>query len=77
MEMGRWGEKVNLLSYTFGKHLDMSSLTGVDLSSTEVRNADAAVISVALEKNVSLTYLDLNFNTFEYDGASSLSLALT
>ena len=66
-----------MLSYTFGMHLDMSSLTEVDLSSTEVRNAGAAVISVALEKNSSLTYLDLNFNKFESDGASFLSWALT
>ena len=61
--------------YTFGTHLDMSSLTEVDLSSAKTRNVGAAVISVVLEKNSSLTHLDLSFNAF--DGvASCLSKAL-
>ena len=62
---------------TFGMHLDMSSLTKVDLSSTDIQDAGAAAISVVLENNSSLTYLDLSFNKIDADGASSLSKALT
>ena len=62
---------------TFGMHLDMSSLTKVDLSSTDIQDAGAAAISVVLENNSSLTYLDLSFNNIDADGASSLSKALT
>ena len=70
-------EEISLtcFEYTFGTHLDVSSLTEVDLSSAEIRNVGAAVISVILEKNSSLTHLDLSFNVF--DGVvSSLSKAL-
>ena len=67
--------ELTCLEYTFGTHLDMSSLTEVDLSSAKIRNVGAAVISVVLEKNSSLTHLDLSFNAFE-DVVSSLSKAL-
>ena len=67
--------RLTCFEYTFGTHLDMSSLTEVDLSSAKIKNVGAAVISVVLEKNSSLTHLDLSFNAF--DGvASSLSKAL-
>ncbi|XP_073249843.1 uncharacterized protein [Porites lutea] len=62
---------------TFGMHLDMSSLTKVDLSTTDIQDAGAAAISVVLENNSSLTYLDLSFNNINGDGAFSLSKALT
>ena len=66
--------RLTCFEYTFGTHLDMSSLTEVDLSSAKIKNVGAAVISVVLEKNSSLTHLDLSFNAF--DGvASSLSKA--
>ena len=65
--------RLTRLRYTFGKHLDMSSLTEVDLSSADVMNAGAVVISVVLEKNSSLTHLDLSFNGIDEDVASSLS----
>ncbi|CAH3193879.1 unnamed protein product [Porites evermanni] len=75
---GKWKDEERELTcfeYTFGTHLDMSSLTEVDLSSAEIQNFGAAVISVVLEKNSSLTHLDLSFNLF--DGvAPSLSKAL-
>ena len=64
------------LKYAFGKHLDMSSLTEVDLSSADVMNTGAVVISVVLEKNSSLTHLNLSFNSIDQDVASSLSKAL-
>ena len=67
--------ELTCLEYTFGTHLDMSSLTEVDLSSAEISDFGAAVISVVLEKNSSLTHLDLSFNAFE-DVVSSLSKAL-
>ena len=74
----KWKDEERSLTcfeYTFGTHLDMSSLTEVDLSSAKIRNVGAAVISVVLEKNSSLTHLDLSFNVF--DGVvSSLSKAL-
>ena len=74
----KWKDEERSLTcfeYTFGTHLDMSSLTEVDLSSAKIRNVGAAVISVVLEKNSSLTHLDLSFNAF--DGvASCLSKAL-
>ena len=74
----KWKDEERSLTcfeYTFGTHLDMSSLTEVDLSSATIRNVGAAVISVVLEKNSSLTHLDLSFNAF--DGVvSSLSKAL-
>ena len=70
-------ENVTCSEHTFGMHLDMSSLTKVDLSYTEVLNVGAAVISVVLEKNSSLTDLDFSFNGVDSDGASSLSRALT
>ena len=67
--------RLTCFEYTFGTHLDMSSLTEVDLSSAKIKNVGAAVISVVLEKNSSLTHLDLSFNAF--DGVvSSLSKAL-
>ena len=68
--------RLTCLEYTFGTHLDMSSLTEVDLSSAEIENVGAAVISVILEKNSSLTHLDLSFNSIDQDVASSLSKAL-
>ena len=70
-------ETVTCSEHTFGMHLDMSSLTEVDLSYTEVGDVGAAVISVVLEKNSSLTDLDFSFNGVNSDGASSLSRALT
>ena len=73
----KWKDERELtcFEYTFGTHLDMSSLTEVDLSSAEIQNSGAAVISVVLEKNSSLTHLDLSFNLF--DGVvPSLSKAL-
>ena len=74
----KWKDRergLTFFEYTFGTHLDMSSLTEVDLSSAKIRNVGAAVISVVLEKNSSLTHLDLSFNAFE-DVVSSLSKAL-
>ena len=68
--------RLTCLEYTFGTHLDMSSLTEVDLSSAEIENVGAVVISVILEKNSSLTHLDLSFNSIDQDVASSLSKAL-
>ena len=68
--------ELTCLEYTFGTHLDMSSLTEVDLSSAKIRNVGAAVISVVLEKNSSLTHLDLSFNYIHEDVASLLSKAL-
>ena len=65
--------RLTCLEYTFGTHLDMSSLTEVDLSSAEIENVGAVVISVVLEKNSSLTHLDLSFNGIDEDVASSLS----
>ena len=62
---------------TFGMHLDMSSLTKVDLSCSGLKDAGAAAISVVLENNSSLTYLDLSFNDIDADGAVCLSTALT
>ena len=70
-------ETVTCSKHTFGMHLDMSSLTEVDLSYTEVADVGANVISVVLEKNSSLTDLDFSFNGVSSDGASSLSRALT
>ena len=74
----KWEDEERSLTcfeYTFGTHLDVSSLTEVDLSFAKIRNVGAAVISVVLEKNSSLTHLDLSFNAF--DGVvSSLSKAL-
>ena len=70
-------ETVTCSEHTFGMHLDMSSLTEVDLSYTEVVDVGANVISVVLEKNSSLTDLDFSFNGVNSDGASSLSRALT
>ena len=70
-------ENLTCSEHTFGMHLDMSSLTEVDLSYTEVEDVGAAVISVVLEKNSSLTDLDFSFNGVNSDGASSLSRALT
>ena len=74
-----WNEEKRLTcsENTFGMHLDMSSLTKVDLSSTEIKDAGAAAISVVLENNSSLTYLDLSFNKINADGTFSLSKALT
>ena len=74
----KWKDRergLTFFEYTFGTHLDMSSLTEVDLSSAEISDFGAAVISVVLEKNSSLTHLDLSFNAFE-DVVSSLSKAL-
>ena len=70
-------ENLTCSEHTFGMHLDMSSLTEVDLSYTDVEDVGAAVISVVLEKNSSLTDLDFSFNGVNSDGASSLSRALT
>ena len=73
-----WEEEfVTCSHYTFGMHLDMSSLTEVDLSSTKISDIGAAVISVVLEKNSSITDLDLSFNRIYSSGASCLSRALT
>ena len=72
----KWKDKKRVLTclrYTFGMHLNMSSLTEVDLSSAEICNVGAVVISMVLEKNSSLTHLDLSFNDIEHDVASSLS----
>ena len=72
----KWKDRERSLTcfeYTFGTHLDMSSLTEVDLSSAEIENVGAVVISVVLEKNSSLTHLDLSFNGIDEDVASSLS----
>ena len=68
--------RLTCLEYTFSTHLDMSSLTEVDLSSAEIGSVGAAVISVVLEKNSSLTHLDLSFNCIHQDVASPLSKAL-
>ena len=76
---GKWKDRERRLScfeYTFGTHLDMSSLTEVDLSSAEISDFGAAVISVVLERNSSLTHLDLSFNCIHEDVASLLSKAL-
>ena len=70
------GRRLTFFEYTFGTHLDMSSLTKVDLSSAEIIHFGAAVISVVLEKNSSLTHLDLSFNGIYQDAASLLSKAL-
>ena len=66
-----WNEEKRLTcsENTFGMHLDMSSVTKVDLSSTEIKDAGAAAISVVLENNSSLTYLDLSSNKIYSDGA--------
>ena len=75
----KWEDEERSLTcfeYTFGTHLDVSSLTEVDLSFAKIRNVGAAVISVVLEKNSSLTHLDLSFNSIDQDVASSLSKAL-
>ena len=69
-------ERLTCLEYTFGTHLDMSSLTEVDLSSAKIADVGAAVISVVLEEHSSLTHLDLSFNSIDQDVASSLSKAL-
>jgi len=68
--------RLTCLRYTFGTHLDMSSLTEVDLSSAKIADVGVAVISVVLEKNSSLTHLDLSFNCIHQDVVSSLSKAL-
>ena len=76
---GKWKDRERRLTcfeYTFGTHLDMSSLTEVDLSSAEINDFGAAVISVVLERNSSLTHLDLSFNCIHEDVASLLSKAL-
>ena len=70
------GRRLTFFEYTFGTHLDMSSLTKVDFSSAEIIHFGAAVISVVLEKNSSLTHLDLSFNGIYQDAASLLSKAL-
>ena len=74
-----WNEEKRLTcsENTFGMHLDMSSLSKVDLSATDIRNVGAAAISVVLENNPSLTYLDLSTNAIHSDGAFCLSKALT
>ena len=74
-----WNEEKRLTcsENTFGMHLDMPSLTKVDLSSTEIKDSGAAAISVVLENNSSLTYLDLSSNKIYSDGAFCLSNALT
>ena len=74
-----WNEEKRLTcsENTFGMHLDMSSLTKVDLSSTDIKDAGAAAISVVLENNSSLTYLNLSSNKIYSDGAFCLSKALT
>ena len=75
----KWKDRERRLTcseYTFGTHLDMSSLTEVDLSSAKIKDAGAAVISVVLEKNSSLTHLDLSFNCIDQGVNSSLSKAL-
>ena len=74
-----WNEEKRLTcsESTFGMHLDMSSFTRVDLSSTDIKDAGAAAISVVLESNSSLTYLDLSSNQIYSDGAFCLSKALT
>ena len=72
----KWADKektMTSLEHTFGLHLDMSSLTKVDLSSAEISSVGAVVISVVLEKNSSLTHLDLSFNNIDEYVASSFS----
>ena len=44
--------RLTCFEYTFSTHLDMSSLTEVDLSSAKIKNVGAAVISVVLEKKL-------------------------
>ncbi|CAH3173355.1 unnamed protein product, partial [Porites evermanni] len=79
LEKKHWNEEKRLTcsENTFGMHLDMSSLTKVDLSYTDIKDAGAAAISVVLESNSSLTYLDLSSNKIYSDGAFCLSKGLT
>ena len=75
----KWKDEERVLTclrYTFGMHLDMSSLTEVDLSSAEIGSVGAVVISVVLEKNSSITHLNLSFNSIDQHVVSSLSKAL-
>ena len=74
-----WSEekRVTCSENTFGMHLDMSSLSKVNLSATDIRDVGAAAISVVLENNSSLAYLDLSSNAIHSDGAFCLSKALT
>ena len=75
----KWKDEERMLTclrYTFGMHLDMSSLTEVDLSSAEIGSVGAVAIFVVLEKNSSITHLNLSFNSIDQDVDSSLSKAL-
>ena len=75
----KWKDEERVLTclrYTFGMHLDMSSLTEVDLSSAEIESVGAVVISVVLEKNSSITHLNLSLNSIDQHVVSSLSKAL-
>lgn len=65
------------LSWTLGKHLDMSTVSNLTLWNSGIRGAGALAISLALAANFSLTYLDLRENSIGDAGASSLSQALT
>ena len=61
---------------TLGKHLDLSSLTNLDLCGNGIGAVGASCISQALTANSSLTNLDLCENSIGPAGASSLSQAL-
>ena len=65
------------LVFTIGNHLNLSFLTKVNLSSSEINNGFAAAISRALTLNSTLNYLDLGLNSIGDAGASCLSQALT
>ena len=62
---------------SLGEHIDMSSLTEVDVGETGMHDAGAAAISMVLTANSSLTSLTLNKNSIGEAGASALSQALT
>ena len=64
------------LVFTIGNHLNLSFLTKVNLSSSEINNGFAAAISRALTLNSTLNYLDLGLNSIGDAGASRLSQAL-
>ena len=70
------GRFITCSEYAFGMHLDMSSLTEVDVSSISLSDIGASTISVVLEKNSSITGLNLSCNQIHADGAEILSEAL-
>ena len=65
------------LVFTIGNHLNLSFLTKVNLSSSQINNGFAAAISQALTVNSTLNYLDLSINSIGDAGVSRLSQALT